>query len=74
MDRVKDKYDVTMNYSYPGYHVTEIELNNRIVKERYHTQYHRFTFQNILKVMVRYLDFEVIRESKYFLVKGGFSP
>ena len=31
--KVEDLLDVTMNYSNPGEHVTEIYLNTRIVKE-----------------------------------------
>ena len=36
-------------------------------------KYHRLPFQNIPKVMTRYLDFEVVRKLNYFPVKGGLS-
>ena len=46
-----------MNYSNPGYHFPGIELNNITVKEIYRSKYHRLPFQNIPKVVIRYLDF-----------------
>ena len=57
IDKVKDKLDVTMNYTNPGDHVPEMKQNNRKVKEEYCAQYHRLPVQNITKVMIRYLDF-----------------
>ena len=63
-----------MNYTNPGDRVPDIERNNRKVKERYRTQYHRLPFQNIPKVMIRYLAFEVVRKLDYFPFKGGLSP
>ena len=56
-----------MNYSNPVDHVTEIEQNNRIVKERCFAQYHRLHFQNIHKVIIRYLSFEVVKKRIIFL-------
>ena len=58
-----------MNYDSPGYHVPEIDRNNRIVNEKYRAQYHRLPFQNIPKYMIRYLDFEVVRKLNYFPFK-----
>ena len=55
--KVKNDLDVTMNYSNPGYYVPDIDRNNIAVKERYCAQYHRLPFQNILKVMIIFLDF-----------------
>ena len=63
-----------MNHANPGDHATEIDRNNRTVKERYRAQYHRLPFQNIPKVMIRYLDLEVVRKLDYFPVKGVLSP
>ena len=60
-DKVKYELDVTMNYTNPGDRVPDIERNNRKVKERYRTQYHRLPFQNIPKVMIIYLDFEAVK-------------
>ena len=74
MYKVKEDLDANMNYSNPGESVPETKQNNRIVKERYRVQYHRPPFHNIPKVIIRYLDFEVVRELNYFPVKGGLSP
>ena len=73
-DKVKDEFYVTINYANPGDHVTEIVQNNRRVKEIYRAQYHRLTFQNTPKVMIRYFYFEVFKSLNYFPVKGGLSP
>ena len=70
-DKVKDKLDVTTNYTNPGDHVAEIYQNNKTVKERYRAQYYSLLFHNIPKVMIIYLDFEVVRKLNYFPVKGG---
>ena len=74
MDKVKEDLNVTTNYNNPVDHVPEIEQNNRTVKERYHSQYHRLTFHNISKVIIIYLAFEVVRKLYYSPVKGGLSP
>ena len=58
-----------MNYDNPVDYVPETEKNNRTVKEIYRAQYHRLHFQNIPKVMVQYLTFEVVRKLNYFRVK-----
>ena len=63
-----------MNYTNPGYHVPEIEINNITVKEIYHAQYTRLHFQHIPKVIIRYLDFEVVKKLNCFPVKVGISP
>ena len=73
MYRVKENMDVTMNYANPGDHVPDIEQNNRTVKERYRAKFHIITFQNIPKVMIRYLAFEVVIKLNYFPFKGGLS-
>ena len=74
MYKVKDDMDATMNYANPGDHVTNIDQNKTTVKERYRAQYYRLPFQNITKVMIRYLAFEMVIKSNYFPVKGGLSP
>ena len=58
----------------PVDHVIEIERNKITVKEIYCAQYCILHFRNILKVMITYLDFEVVRKFNYFPVKGGLSP
>ena len=61
MYRIKNELYVTMNYANPGYHVLEIDKNYRIFKGRYCEKYQRLTFQNISKVIIRYLDFEEVK-------------
>ena len=61
MDKFKYKLDVTMNCDNPWYQVPEKELNKRIVGEICYVKDHRLTFQNIPKVMIIYLAFELVR-------------
>ena len=63
-----------MNYANPGDHVPDIGVSNIAVKERYLAQYHILPFQNIPKVIIGYLDFEVVKKLNYFPVKLGLSP
>ena len=44
MDKVKDELNVIMNYYNLEDHVTEMDRNNRTVKEIYHAQYHKTYF------------------------------
>ena len=74
MGKFKDDLDVTMNYANPEDLVPEIDRNKRTVKERYRAQYHKLTFQNIPKVMINYLSFEVVIKLGFFSVKVGLSP
>ena len=74
MDKIKGYLEITVNYANPGYPVTKIDQSNRSVKKRYRAQYHRHHFQNIPKVVIRYLDFKVFRKFNYFPVKGDLSP
>ena len=55
-----------MNYANPGDHNTYIEGNNITVKERYPEKYKGLLFQNIPKVMIRYLAFEVVNKLDSF--------
>ena len=66
MDKFKENLDVTMNQDNPGDHVPDIDQNNRTIKEIYRAQYHRLSFQNIPKAMIRYLDFEVVIKLNQF--------
>ena len=50
-----------MNYANPGDHVPDKERNKISFKEIYRAQYYIIIFHNIPKVMIRYLDFEVLR-------------
>ena len=74
MDKVKDDLDVTVNYANLGDHIPKIDRDNITVKEGYHAQYHGHPFQNIPRVIIRYLDFEVVIELNCFPVKVGLSP
>ena len=73
-DKVKDELDVTVNYANLGDHVHKIWRNNITVKEGYHAQYHGHPSQNIPRIIIRYLAFEVVIELNLFPVKGGLSP
>ena len=71
---VKDGLDVTMNCDGPGDIVPKIDINNRTFKKRQHAKYHRLIYQNIRKVMIKYLAVEVFRKLNHFSVRGGLSP
>ena len=74
MDKVKCNLDVTMNYVNPGDYVHDIDINSRTVTGIYCAQYHRLPFQNIPKVMIKYLASVVVIKLKYFPFKKGLSP
>ena len=61
MYKIKENLDITMNYANPGDHVPDKERNKISFKEIYRAQYYIIIFHNIPKVMIRYLDFEVLR-------------
>ena len=73
IDKVKDDLEIKMNSSNPGDHVPKRERKN-IQSSKKISQYHRLTFDNITKVIIIYLSFEVFRKLNYFPVKGGLSP
>ena len=72
--RLNMTLEVNTNYTNTEDNVTKIEKNNRTVEERHRTKYHRLPFQNIPKVMIRHLAFEVFRKLIYSPLKGGLPP
>ena len=66
MDEVKDEMNIDMNYTNAQDHVPEAERNNRTIKERVRSQYHRLPYKNIPKVMIKKLVMESARKLFFF--------
>jgi hypothetical protein len=47
-----------MNYASPQEHVPEAERNNRVIKERFRSAFHRLPFNKIPKIMFKILAME----------------
>ena len=47
MEQLSNEFQVTMNYANPQEHVPEAERNNRVIKERMRTAYHRLPFKHL---------------------------
>jgi hypothetical protein len=74
MDELQDVYSVVMNYANPQEHVPEAERNNRVIKERFRSAFHRLPFNKIPKIMVKILAMECAKKLNFFPPKGGISP
>ena len=73
MDDIKDDLDIDMNYANAQEHVPEAERNNRVIKERIRSVYHRLPFQAIPKIMLKILAMECTNKLNFFPPKGGIS-
>jgi hypothetical protein len=73
MDRVSDDLDVVMNYTNALDHVPEAERNNRTIKERFRSAFHRLPYKKIPKTMIKYLAMVQTSQLNLFPAKGGVS-
>ena len=73
MDKVSDDLDVQMNYTNAQDHVPEAERNNRTIKERVRSAYHRLPFRKLPKTMIKYLAMVQVNHLNLFPAKGGVS-
>ena len=62
-----------LNITGSNEHVTDIEHQIRVVKERTRADRHILPFKNTLKFITIYIVFTVLRMLKYLPVKGGVS-
>jgi Reverse transcriptase (RNA-dependent DNA polymerase) len=74
MEELTDVYDVMVNYANPQEHVPEAERNNRAIKERFRSTFHRLPYKAIPKVMVKVLTMESAKKMNFFPPQGGISP
>jgi hypothetical protein len=74
MNELQDVYNITVNYANPQEHVPEAERNNRVIKERFRSAFHRLPFSKIPKIMVKVLAMECAKKLNFFPPKGGISP
>jgi hypothetical protein len=70
---LQDVYNVSMNYTNPQEHVPEAERNNRVIKERFRSAFHRLPFKKVPKIMVKILAMESDKKLNFFPPKGGIS-
>ena len=73
MEVIKEKLDIILNYTNAGDHVPEAERNNRTIKERFRTAFHRLPFKAMPRIMIRFLAMECTNKLNLFPVKGGIS-
>lgn len=70
---LQDEFGISMNFANPQEHVPEAERNNRTIKERIRSTFHRLLFSKMPKVMVHFLGAECARKLNFFPPKGGIS-
>jgi hypothetical protein len=70
---LQDEFEVAMNYASPQEHVPEAERNNRVIKERFRSVFHRLRFKKLPKIMVKILAMECGKKLNFFPPKGGIS-
>jgi Reverse transcriptase (RNA-dependent DNA polymerase) len=73
MSQLQNTYNVQMNYANPQEHVPEAERNNRVIKERFRSAFHRLPFKAIPKIMVKILTMECAKKLNFFPPTGGIS-
>jgi Reverse transcriptase (RNA-dependent DNA polymerase) len=73
MTQLQNIYNVQMNYANPQEHVPEAERNNRVIKERFRSAFHRLPFKAIPKIMVKILTMECAKKLNFFPPIGGIS-
>lgn len=60
-----------MDYTLAQDHQPEAERNNRFLKERVRSTYHRLPYKSIPKIMIQHLVPEMAVKGNYFPAKGG---
>jgi len=64
---------IQMNYASADKHVPCAERNNRTIKKRVRTIYHRLPYEHLTRTMVKYLVMEATRKINFALNKNGIS-
>jgi hypothetical protein len=70
---VEEEFQVKFNFANPQEHVPEAERNNRVIKERFRSAYHRLPYKALPKIMVKMLVMESAKKLNFFPPKGGIS-
>ena len=73
IDPIKDELDITIIPTSAQEHQPEAERNNRTIKERCRTAFHRLPYKRIPKEMIKYLVLTSTEQLNYFPAKGGIS-
>ena len=73
LQQMHDEFGIKMNFSNPQEHVPEAERNNRVIKERIRSTYHRLPFKQLTKWMTIFLVMDSAKKLNFFPVKGGIS-
>ena len=64
---------IRVNYASAQEHVPRAERNNRTIKERIRSTFHRLPYNNLPKIMVKYLVSESAKKLNFFPSKNGIS-
>ena len=75
LDTLSLEYDppLVVNYATADEHVPRAERNNRVIKERVRTTYHRLPYTTLPRTMVKYMVLESARKLNFFPSKNGVS-
>jgi hypothetical protein len=75
MDALSLEYEppIIVNYATANEHVPRAERNNRTIKERVRTTYHRLPYNKLPRIMVKYMTLEATKKLNYFPNKNGVS-
>lgn len=64
---------ISVKYAAPLEHVPRAERNNRVIKERVRSAYHRLPYVHLPRIMVKYMVMESARKLNFFPAKQGVS-
>jgi hypothetical protein len=73
MESLSQTHNIAMNFANPQEHVPRAERNNRVIKERVRSVYHRLPYERIPRIMVHYLVTESTKKLNFFPAKHGVS-
>ena len=73
MDPLALKFGIQVNYASLQEHVPEAKHNNRVIKERVHTTYHRLPYNRLPCIMVKVLVNDSTKKLNFFPAKNGIS-
>ena len=71
-NELQHEYQIKINITNAQDHVPEAERNIRTIKERVCAQYHLLPYNNIPRVMIKYLVMESARKLNFFLRKEEY--
>ena len=70
---VDDNFEIPFNFSNPDEHVGDIERSNRVLEERFRTEYHHLPYLLLPVQMIRELLARITKNRCMVIAKGGCS-